>query len=517
MILVALLAPGVAGMWLVLAGRALGARAAYGLAVVASGAALIATSLAVATGAQWRRPWIAALGVDWAFASDWVSRPLLVLTAVVTMLVVLHGFDHAPEGPPGLFFGLVLLVELGALACFFARDVVLFFVAFEIVLIPMWVLIGRFGDPHDPRGRADAAGRFVLYTALGSTTMLAGILALVRFGGTASMDRLPLVGMTDKQQLVVAVLLSLGLAVKVPLFPLHTWLPAAHTIAPTGGSVLLAAVLLKMGTYGLIRLPGEMTPRGFAQLGPILAVLGVAGILWGGLACLVERDLKRLIAFSSVAHMGFVALALGSGSPVGVRAAVLTNVAHGVVSALLFVVVGGLKERWGSTDLAVVRPALREVWPRFGLALMLGLAASLGLPGLANFPGEFLSLYAAWTSPGPGTYVDLGVTYLPPDTGVLLRGCVVAAAFGAVLAAAYCLRVAALVWVGDAVGGAAGDEVGGDGGGGEEREGRPRILREMTASEQLVCGILGLAVVVLGILPGLLLPAAGAMLTGGGP
>lgn len=504
LILIALLAPGIVGMWLVLAGRTLGARAAYGLAVVASGAALIATGLAVATDAGMRRPWIATLGVDWAFGSDWISRPLLILTAAVTLLVVMHGAGHAPDGPPGLHYGLILLVELGALAGFFARDVVVFFVAFEIVLIPMWVLIGRFGDPHDPRARADAAGRFVLYTALGSTTLLAGILALVRFGGTSDMGRLPLTGMSDRQQLIVAVLLTLGLAVKVPLFPLHTWLPPAHTIAPTGGSVLLAAVLLKLGTYGLIRLPGELTPRGFAQLGPILAVLGVIGILWGGLACLVERDLKRLIAFSSVAHMGFVALALGAGNPIGVRAAVLTNVAHGVVSALLFVVVGGLKERWGSTDLQVMRPALREVWPRFGLALMLGLAATLGLPGLASFPGEFLSLYAAWTSPGPGTYADAGVTYLPPDVSLVLRACTVTAAFGAAIAAAYALRVARIVWVGDAVAdGPAPGEAGGRG--------------EMTATEQLVCGVLGAAVVVLGVLPGLLLPAAGGLFTGVAP
>lgn len=500
LILTALLVPGAVGMWLVLAGRGLGRRTAYILALVATLVALAATIGVVIAGAHVRRPWISSLGIDWAFASDWITTPLILLTASIALLVVVHGGRHAPYGQPGLYFGCVLLVELGALATFLARDIVLFFVAFEIVLVPMWVLISRYGDPHDPRARADAAGRFVLYTVLGSSTMLTGILALAKFAGTTDMRLIPTSALTDRQQLLVALLLSVGLAVKVPLFPVHTWLPPAHTIAPTGGSVLLAAVLLKMGTYGLIRLPGEMTPRGFAQLGPILAVLGVIGILWGGLACLVERDLKRLIAFSSVAHMGFVGLALGAGGPVAVRAAVLTNIAHGVVAALLFFVVGGLKERWGSTDLTVLRPALRETWPRLGFALMVGLAASLGLPGLANFPGEFYSLYAAWTSPGPGRYVDGATIYLPPDVTPLLRGCVIAAAFGAALAAAYSLRVARLVWVGDAV-------PDGDAGRGSD----------LTRVEQVVCGVLVTATVVLGVFPWLVLYAAPSVaLVGGG-
>jgi NADH-quinone oxidoreductase subunit M len=512
LILTALLVPGAIGMWLVLAGRGLGRRAAYGLALAATLVTTAAVVGVVATDARLRRPWISALGVDWAFATDWITTPLILLTAVVALLVVVHGARHAPHGPPGLYFGCVLLVELGALATFLARDIVVFFVAFEIVLVPMWVLISRYGDPHHPRDRADAAGRFVLYTVLGSSTMLAGILALAKFAGTTDMRHIPAVGLTDRQQLLVALLLTLGLAVKVPLFPLHTWLPPAHTIAPTGGSVLLAAVLLKMGTYGLIRLPGEMTPRGFAQLGPVLAVLGVVGILWGGLACLVERDLKRLIAFSSVAHMGFVALALGAGGPLAVRAAVLTNVAHGVVSALLFVVVGGLKERWGSTDLTVLRPALRETWPRFGGALMVGIAASLGLPGLANFPGEFLSLYAAWTSPGPGTFIDRGATYIPPDVTLLLRGCAIAAAAGAALAAAYGLRVARLVWVGDALPARARAERRPTG------DAAPSTTGDMTRVEQVVCGVLALATVVIGLLPWLILYAApSATLVGTGP
>ncbi len=203
---------------------------------------------------------------------------------------------HTRERPPvggtsAAFHACLLLVELGALATFFARDAVLFFVAFEVVLVPMWVLITRFGDAHRPAARADAGARFVLYTAFGSTLMLVGILALVTRSGTADLGVLAQDGgrgLSPTTQLVVASLLVTGLAVKVPVFPLHTWLPAAHTTAPTAGSVLLAAVLLKMGTYGLVRLPLATVPEGFARVAPVLAVLGAVGIIWGGL-CLPRR------------------------------------------------------------------------------------------------------------------------------------------------------------------------------------------------------------------------------------
>lgn len=466
LILAALLVPGVTGMWLVLAGRGLPAARAQALALVAGLATLVVAATAVVTGAEIDRPWIKAIGVNWSFANDRISAPLVLLTAAITLLVAIHARNHQPGGgSPGLYLGCILIVEMGALATFMTRDVIVFFVAFETVLIPMWLLIGRFGDPHDPGARREAAYRFVLYTALGSTTMLAGILALVGFAGTADMRLIPMAGLTATQELIVAALLVAGLGVKVPLFPVHTWLPPAHTIAPTGGSVLLAAVLLKMGTYGLIRLPVGLTPSGFSRIAPVLAVAGVVGILWGGLICLVERDLKRLIAYSSVAHMGFVALALATGTSLGVQAAMLTNVAHGVVSALLFFVVGGLKERWGVIDLADFRPALRERWPDFGFALILGLAGSLALPGLATFWGEFFTLYAAWSGPVGG-----GPTPLPSPVGgslgwfavssdrlLLLRWCAVLAAFGAALAAAYAMRVARIVWAGDGLDAAAGD------------------------------------------------------------
>lgn len=387
-------------------------------------------------------PWIRTLGIRWHFAIDGISVALVLLTVLLTVAVVIHTIAGAPPrgGTRSTMLGCILLVDAGAVAVFLTRDAILFFIAFEVVLVPMWVLIRRFGDEHVPdRARADAAGRFILFTVFGSTVMLVGILLLTYSQGSSDLDVLAEAGgagLSRPVQIAIAALLLGGLGIKVPLWPAHTWLPAAHTIAPTAGSVLLAGILLKLGVYGMVRLGVATVPQGVATLSPALAILGVVGIIWGCLACLVERDLKRLVAYSSVAHMGFVALAIASGSHTGLQAALFGNIAHGVVAALLFFVVGDLKDKWGTADLTVARAALRDRSPRLGVALVFGLAASLGLPGLVTFWGEFLALYAAW-SPGAGRPV------------VLLRVCVVVGAVGIALAAAYALRVARIVWAGE--------------------------------------------------------------------
>ncbi|KRE60974.1 NADH-quinone oxidoreductase subunit M [Nostocoides sp. Soil756] len=466
------------GLWLLTGGRALPAGLARRVTAGTAGLTLVLAGATVALGASVDRAWLPELGVRWSFGVDGISAPLVLLTGGIGLLVALHAWVELPAGgSPATFLGCLLVVEAGALATFTARDAVLFLVAFEVVLVPMWVLVGRFGDAHDLRARTDAAQRFVLYTAVGSTTLLVGILLLVTSAGTADLRRLADAagaGLGSGTQLAVALLLVLGLAVKVPVFPLHTWLPPAHTTAPTAGSVLLAAVLLKMGTYGLVRLPVSVVPDGFARMAPALAVAGAVGIVWGGLVCLVERDLKRLVAYSSVAHMGFVVLALASGSDTGLQAALYANIAHGVISALLFVVVGGLKQRWGSVDLAVRRPALRETSPRLGFVLLLGLAAGLGLPGLAGFWGELLAVYSAWAPAGDRPRAVFVV-------------CAVVAAVGAALAAAYALRVAGLVWAGD-----------------RPDPEAPRTP-DTTGVERWVLGVLAAGVMVLGVLPMLLL------------
>jgi NADH-quinone oxidoreductase subunit M len=478
LLIAALVIPAVTGTALILAGRGsqtLSERNANTLSLVASLATAAFVLATVVARPVLDRAWLPSLGVRLHFAVDGISAPLLILTALLSIAVVVQaGSRPSHGGSPGTFYGCLQLVELGALATFLARDAIIFYVAFEIVLVPMWVLISRYGDSHDLAARADASGRFVLYTVFGSTLMLVGILALVQAAGTANLDALAAAhgaGLERSTQIIIAALLLVGMGIKIPIWPLHTWLPPAHTIAPTAGSVMLAAVLLKMGTYGVVRLVIAPLPIGFGALAPAFAVLGVVGIIWGGLACLVENDLKRLIAYSSVAHMGFVVLGLSSGTTVGLQAALFANIAHGVVSALLFFLVGGLKERWGSADLATARAALREVSPRLGFALVVGFAASLGLPGLVGFWGEFLAMYSAWNP-------------APDRPQGLMRFLVVIAVMGAGVAAAYSLRVLRLIWSGDRTAPAHQDARGG---------------------EWSVLAVLCAAVLVLGVAPGLVL------------
>ncbi len=502
-----------AAAWLLTAARRGPIRAARTVASIASLVTLALTLLTCLLRPEVDTRWVPSLGLRWHFAVDGITVPLALLTALLGVAVVLHARGREPGAAdasyrsaanrPATYYACLLLVEAGALATFFARDALLFFVAFEVVLVPMWVLISRFGDPHaSEQARADASNRFVLFTVLGSTLMLLGILVLVVQSGTSDLGRLAAAqgsGLTPATQLLVAVLLVAGLGIKVPLWPVHTWLPPAHTIAPTAGSVLLAAVLLKMGTYGIVRLAVPTVPDGFRMVALFLAASGAVGILWGGLACLVERDLKRLVAYSSVAHMGFVALGLASGTQTGLQAALFGNIAHGIVSALLFFVVGGLKDRWGSADLTVARDALRDVSPRMGFALVVGFASALGLPGLVGFWGEFLAVYAAW-NPAAG---------LP--TG-LFRACAVAGVVGMTLAAAYSLRVLRLVWAGHAnwTGPAVGVP--------DPARGRRDDAR---GAEMLVLLALVVLVVGLGVLPkpllGLTEPEATTLVTRSGP
>jgi NADH-quinone oxidoreductase subunit M len=358
-------------------------------------------------------PWVPALGLEFHLGVDGVSYPLIVLTGLLTLLCCAY------TKKKGLA-ALLLVLEVGVLGTFLALDLILFFLFFEVVLLPMYAVIAGWGGPN----RRAAARKFVLYTLAGSVLLLLGVLIVVTQAGTG--DLVTLTGpseLTRTTQYVVFALLAVAFAVKAPLWPLHTWLPDAHTEAPTVGSVILAGVLLKMGTYGLIRVGVGVAPDGAAWAAPVLGILAVVAIIAGSLICLRQTELKRLIAYSSVGHMGFVLLGIATLSVTGIQAALVGNIAHGLITGLLFFLVGAIKDSAGTGSLNQLS-GLRETAPR--LAGLLGFAAiaSLGLPGLAGFWGEAFAVVAAVQRGGP-LWFTLAVV----------------AAIGGALTAAYFLRL----------------------------------------------------------------------------
>ncbi|MBK3557468.1 NADH-quinone oxidoreductase subunit M [Streptomyces sp. MBT56] len=390
--------------------------------------------------------WIPALDVRIHLGIDGISLPLLVLTALLTFLCALYSYFKLPAGPsPKAFVALVLVLESGTLATFAVLDLLLFFLAFEMVLIPMYFLINRWGGDQ----RQAAAWKFILYTLLGSVVMLLGLLLIGLKSGTFDMVALATDngrGLTTSVQVIAVLAIGLGLAVKTPMWPLHSWLPDAHTAAPTVGSVLLAGVLLKMGTYGFVRILLPIAPDGMRTFAPYLAAFAVVGIVYGSLACLAlartgaKGDLKRLIAYSSVGHMGFVLLGIATMTPTGVNGALFANIAHGLITGLLFFLVGAIKDRYGTADLDTLAgatgAALYGRAPRLGALLAFAAVASLGLPGLAGFWGEMLTLFGAY-SPAEGLSRPAFRTFMAIG------------AFGTLLTAAYMLIVVRRVCMGE--------------------------------------------------------------------
>ncbi|KPI32926.1 proton-translocating NADH-quinone oxidoreductase, chain M [Actinobacteria bacterium OV450] len=390
--------------------------------------------------------WIPALNVRIHLGVDGISLPLILMTALLFFLCALYSYFKLPEGPsPKAFVALLLVLESGTLATFAVLDLLLFFLAFEMVLIPMYFLIARWGGAQ----RQAAAWKFILYTLLGSVVMLLGLLLIGLNSGTFDMVALASDNgreLTRTTQLLAVLAIGIGLAVKTPMWPLHSWLPDAHTAAPTVGSVLLAGVLLKMGTYGFVRILIPVTPDGMATFAPYLGAFAAIGIVYGSLACLSlarkgnKGDLKRLIAYSSVGHMGFVLLGIASMTPTGINGALFANIAHGLITGLLFFLVGALKDRYGTADLdtlaGVTGAALYGRAPRLGALLAFAAVASLGLPGLAGFWGEMLALFGAF-DPARGLSRPAFLTYMAFG------------AFGTLLTAAYLLIVVRRVCMGD--------------------------------------------------------------------
>jgi len=374
---------------------------------------------------QVNRRWIDVINSHYHVGIDGISLPLIMLSLLIVVLCVVYSWDHFPEPHnPKAFLILMLVLETGMVGTFVSEDLILFFVFFELVLLPMYFMIGVWGGDN----RQYASIKFFLYTLFGSALMILSFLALYfKAGQTFDIPTLIHNGaaLPHGTQVLIFTGLFMGFAIKVPMFPFHTWLPDAHTEAPTVGSVILAAVLLKLGTYGFIRIALPVLPDAARTWAPWIGLLAVIGIIYGALGCLAQTDLKRLIAFSSVAHMGFVMLGISTLNSYGINAAVFGMVAHGLITGMLFFLAGSIHERFGTREIARLGGLLKQA-PILGWILGFCAFASLGLPGLAGFWGEFPAILSAY-QPAPGLSSGAFRTYM------------VVAAIGTVFAAGYLL------------------------------------------------------------------------------
>jgi NADH-quinone oxidoreductase subunit M len=370
--------------------------------------------------------WISVIKSSYYIGLDGISLPLYFLSMVITLLVMIYSWNHVPSpGNAKAFFALMLILQTGMAGTFIARDLVLFFVFFELVLLPMYFMIGVWGGEN----RQYASLKFFLYTMFGSALMLVAFLALFFQTGAESFSIPYLIeegiNIPKNTQIWIFAGMFIGFAVKVPMFPFHTWLPDAHTQAPTQGSVILAAILLKLGTYGFVRIAIPILPEAAKEWAPWIGLLAVIGIIYGALGCLAQTDMKRLIAFSSVAHMGYVMLGISTLTEFGMNAAMFGMVAHGLITGMLFFIAGSVKERYHTLEIKRLSGLLVQV-PKLGWILGFSAMASLGLPGLAGFWGEFPAILSAYQ---PAEGLPVGV----------FRAYMVVAAIGTVFAAAYLL------------------------------------------------------------------------------
>jgi NADH-quinone oxidoreductase subunit M len=379
-----------------------------------------------------RLPWIdftassVHFKIEYFLGVDGLSLPLIILNALLTMLAIVGGWDKPRVKE---YMALLLLLETGVMGVFLALDLLLFFLFWEVELAPMFLLIGIWGSEtikHGMPGRIYSAWKFLLYTFFGSVFMLAGILLLYfKMGGTtASMlyfsthflggsVTIPLIGVTMSLQLLTFLLIFLAFAIKIPMFPFHTWLPDAHTDAPTEVSVILAGILLKMGAYGLIRVCLTLLPGGIHEFAGWLAVIAAINIIYGAGICLVQSDMKKLIAYSSVSHMGVVLLGVAAAagtltisnqvSPFGMAAltgATVQMFSHGIITGMLFFCVGVIYDHAHTREIAVFGGVAKKMPLLATLFTFAGLA-SLGLPGLAGFVAEYMtftSSFQVWSA-----------------------------------------------------------------------------------------------------------------------
>ena len=358
--------------------------------------------------------WAPALGFSYHVGLDGVALLLFLLTTFLGPLVVLSSWKYIQERVQ-MYCIALLLLETAMLGTLAALDLILFYVFWEAMLIPMYLLIGMWGSER----RIYAAVKFFLFTFVGSVLMLLAIFWLWSNAGRKSFDYVDLLnaGLVDPAtQKWLFLAFAVAFAIKVPVWPLHTWLPDAHTEAPAAGSVILAGVMLKMGTFGFIRYAMPLFPQAALEWASGIAVLGVIGIVYGSLMCMAQTDMKRLIAYSSVAHLGFVMLGLAALTPEAVSGAVLQMVNHGISTGALFLLVGILYERTHTRDLSAYG-GLAKVTPAIAATFLLVTLSSIGLPGTNGFVGEFLVLIGTFSSRVIGGAVPLAVV---GATGVIL-------------------------------------------------------------------------------------------------
>ncbi|MGH9278510.1 MAG: complex I subunit 4 family protein [Acidimicrobiales bacterium] len=415
-----------------------------------------------------RHEWIPTLGIHWSLGVDGISLFLVVLTGIIFPIAIFGPTVHHDfKG----YAAWMLLLEAGCLGVFLSLDLFLFFVCWEIVLVPMYFLIGGWGYED----RVYAALKFFLYTMLGSALMFVAILTVVFLhrGATGNLT-FDLITIAESQSLAadtarwLFLAFAASFAIKVPVFPFHTWLPDAHTEAPTGGSVILAAILLKLGTYGFLRFGLYLFPQAMVDLAPLFLTLGVIGIIYGAIVATMQRDLKRLVAYSSVAHLGFIVLGVFGLSAEGMQGGVLQMVNHGLSTGALFLLVGMIYERRHTRQIAELG-GLQKAAPLFAAVFTVVMFSSIGLPGLNGFVGEFLVLI--------GTFVTR-------------RWWAVVAAAGVILAAIYLLWAYKRVFHG-------------------VPQGPNATFPEMRWRERLVMAPLVALIVFLGVFPGPVLDRVG--------
>jgi NAD(P)H-quinone oxidoreductase subunit 4 len=333
--------------------------------------------------------WIAPIGLAYRLGVDGLSLPLLLINGVLTLVAVVS--SGSITNRPRLYFALLLVISGAVNGAFLAQNLLLFFLFYELELIPLWLLIAIWGGPR----RAYAATKFLLFTAVSGGLILAAFLGLALATGTADFGIHPHLAdpLGPTAQLVLMGALLVGFAIKIPLVPFHTWLPDAHTEASTPVSVLLAGVLLKLGTYGLLRFCLGLFPVAWSLAGPWLAAWAAVSVLYGSLAAIAQTDMKRMVAYSSVGHMGTVMLAAAAATPVSLAGSLFQMLSHGLISALLFLLVGVVSRVSGRRDLRVLRGLLnpQRGLPLTGSLMVIGVMASMGIPGMAGFISEFLT------------------------------------------------------------------------------------------------------------------------------